>query len=137
MFRPALPAAALPAVLLFEPGLEWLEVVADRRGVDLPLTGERFQDVGPWFAPAHLQHAAEFFPSFLVSVDRAAVQRPLPPRLLAKRALELELLATAELLALLDEETLTDVVLDVELAELREEEEETVGRHPTREMASR
>src|SRR5437879_10187744 len=86
-----LPATALPLVLDFEPRLQRLEILEQRAAVHLPLTGHRFERVGPRLRRAHRKHLPQARAGFLAAVERALVQRACVAGGLAHREIELEL----------------------------------------------
>src|SRR3954469_13851155 len=87
----ASPPALLSLVLLLEPGLQRLEVFEERAPVHLPLARHRLERVGPGLAGAEREHLPQALPGLLAPVERALVQRPLLPRRVAHRPIELEL----------------------------------------------
>src|SRR5215207_1879439 len=90
-FKWTLPAALLAAVLLLEPSLQRREIFKHRLGRHLATAGERLERIGPRLRRARRQHLVQTLPDFLVAVEAAAMQRPLPAGHVAGRLVELEL----------------------------------------------
>src|SRR3546814_17476228 len=64
----------------------------DHRGaVHLARAGEGFQRIWPRLRRAQLQHRVQALADLLVTIEGAAVERPLPARLVARGLVELEL----------------------------------------------
>src|SRR6187455_299467 len=85
------PAAVVALVLFAEPPHERLEVFDDRGSIHLTGSRKLLERVLPGLAAPERKHVLVRAPRFLAGEDRALVQRAFEARLLAKRALELEL----------------------------------------------
>src|SRR5688572_20081889 len=85
------PAALLSAVLLFEPALQRREIFEHWLGRHFTAAGESLKRIGPRFRRARRKHLVQPGTDFLVAIEAAAVERPLPARQVAGRLVELEL----------------------------------------------
>src|SRR6185436_14821176 len=85
------PAALPAAILLRQPLHQRLEILDDCTRVHLSRAGQLLERILPGLAATKFEHVLERAAGFLVTVNRALVQRPLEARLLAQRPLELEL----------------------------------------------
>src|SRR3546814_4656808 len=85
------PPRRLALVLLVEPRLQRREIVRHRLARHFAGAGERLKRVGPGLRRAHFEHRVQLRADRLVAIEGTTVERPLPPRLLARRLIELEL----------------------------------------------
>src|SRR6185437_4127092 len=92
----ASPRTDLSLVLFVEPRGKRREIVIDRTRVDVVFAGECRQLLGPRSGTPHFQHRVEFGADFLVAEDVAAIERALPTRQTAGRAVELEFIDLRE-----------------------------------------
>src|SRR3954464_13552827 len=87
----ALPSYWLTLILPFEPDCERLEIIHDRRRIQLPFSSGIGEDLLPRLALSRRQHAGQLLTGGMVTVDRAAVQRSAPTCGSAPRPMQLEL----------------------------------------------
>src|SRR5690348_7408340 len=85
------PPYWLSCVLVVQPFLQRREVIADRRGIHLALSGERKELLRPRPACAHGHRLGQPLARLLIAIDGAAIQRLCATRDPRQRAMKLKL----------------------------------------------
>src|SRR3546814_6022560 len=78
------PATLAALVLFLKPGHQRPEIGDHRGAVHLARAGEGFQRIWPRLRRAQLQHRVQALADLPVTIEGAAVERPLPARLVAR-----------------------------------------------------